>query len=135
MDDNKMKSLKGSWTIVAYDGKDSVVSSSGRFNIEFQVELTGINELQIPKEFSISQNYPNPFNPSTRIKFGLPKSCFVSISLHNMIGQFITTIFEGDLKAGYHETLFNASSYPSGIYFYTIKAGDFKKTMKMMLIK
>lgn len=90
----------------------------------------------VPGSFSLEQNYPNPFNPSTTIKFALPKADFVTLKVYNAIGQLVSTLANNEqVKAGINEVSFNASSLPSGIYFYTIKAGDFTDTKKMMLIK
>jgi hypothetical protein len=89
----------------------------------------------IPKVYSLSQNYPNPFNPSTKIKFGLPKECKVSLVIYNSICQEVTQLVNQQLKAGYHEIEFNNSNYSSGIYFYRMNAGKFIQTKKMILLK
>jgi Leucine-rich repeat (LRR) protein len=85
--------------------------------------------------FNLSQNYPNPFNPSTTIKFGLPKESEVSLAIYNILGQRVTQLVNQQLKAGYHEAVFNNSNYSSGIYFYRLQAGDFVETKKMILLK
>ncbi|HRI47363.1 MAG TPA: T9SS type A sorting domain-containing protein [Ignavibacteriaceae bacterium] len=88
-----------------------------------------------PSEFGITQNYPNPFNPSTMIKYSLPKEEFVTLKVYNVLGQEIRTLFQGFQKEGKHSITFNAAQLPSGIYFYTIQAGEFSQVKKMMLMK
>lgn len=93
------------------------------------------NTSQIPSFFTLSQNYPNPFNPSTKIKFGLPKSSNVILKLYNNLGKEITTILKMDLQAGIYEYDFDAFNLTSGIYFYKITADGFVDTKKMVIIK
>lgn len=89
----------------------------------------------IPKEFDLSQNYPNPFNPETNIRFTIPYKSFVTLKIFDILGKEIATIVE-DVKApGYHEVKFDASSISSGVYFYTLKAGTYIETKKMVLMK
>ncbi|MEO8514577.1 MAG: T9SS type A sorting domain-containing protein [Ignavibacteria bacterium] len=99
--------------------------------------LVGINGngTDLPNSFSLSQNYPNPFNPSTKINFAIPKTAFVSIKVYNVIGQAVDELVSKELIAGNYEVNFNASGLTSGIYFYTISAGDFTETKKMVLVK
>ena len=89
----------------------------------------------IPSEFSLLQNYPNPFNPSTKITFTLPKSGTISLKVFNTLGQVVATVVDEDYIAGTHEVNFDASALSSGVYFYTLKSGNFSATKKMMLVK
>jgi hypothetical protein len=90
------------------------------------------------------QNYPNPFNPSTKIKFNLPnpskgEATDVSIKIYDILGKevanLIPPLWGGQEGLGTYEVEWNASNFPSGIYFYTIETGSFKDTKKMVLIK
>ena len=90
---------------------------------------------QIPSEFKLYQNYPNPFNPSTKIKFDVPVSACVNISVYNTIGEKIATIVNEQLEAGVHFANFDASNLPSGIYIYRLTSDKYVFTNKMMLIK
>ena len=92
-------------------------------------------ENNVPKDYSISQNYPNPFNPSTTIKYALPKEDMVSIRVYNILGQVVRTLVNQNQAAGTYSLTFNANNLTSGIYFYSIQAGNFKQVKKMMLIK
>jgi len=103
----------------------------------FFVNPTGLtnNTTEIPKEFRLYDNYPNPFNPTTKIKFDIPRSTFVSIKIYDVVGREIHQLVNRNLEPGAYEYLFNASGFASGIYFYRIEAGDFKAVKKMVLIK
>ncbi len=90
---------------------------------------------EVPKNYSLNQNYPNPFNPSTKITFELPSSEFVTMKVYDITGREIAVLVNEKLSAGKKEYEFNAVNLPSGVYFYTIKAGDFSATRKMVLIK
>lgn len=90
---------------------------------------------EIPATFNLSQNYPNPFNPVTEIRFDIPSSEFVTIKIFDALGREISILVNEELKAGKYETSWDASKYPSGIYFYKISSGDFTETRKMILVK
>ena len=89
----------------------------------------------VPKRFDLKQNYPNPFNPVTNIEFDLPKSEFVNLRIFNALGQEVKLLVNETKPAGSYRVDFNASGLPSGTYFYRLTAGDFVKTMKMVLVK
>jgi len=91
---------------------------------------------EIPANYSLSQNYPNPFNPSTTIRFALPKASDVTLKVYNINGQEVATLINGmNMNAGTSEYTFDASKLSSGVYFYSIQAGNFKDTKKMILVK
>jgi hypothetical protein len=94
----------------------------------------------IPRATSLAQNYPNPFNPSTVIPFMLHKTSNVSLTVYDVSGRLVRTIFTDRLDAGRHlkewdgtDAAGNAAA--SGIYFYRLKAGDFEETRKMALVR
>lgn len=89
----------------------------------------------MPAEFSLEQNYPNPFNPTTTISYSLPVKSDVEISLFNLTGKRIKTLVRGQKNAGWHAYQLDGSDLASGIYFYTIKAGKFSATKKMIFVK
>ncbi|MDP4197238.1 MAG: CHRD domain-containing protein [Bacteroidota bacterium] len=89
----------------------------------------------LPLSFSLSQNYPNPFNPSTNIRFSVPNSGLVNITIYNLLGQKVAVILNEVKTAGTYDVSYNASNLPSGIYFYNMKAESFNRTMKMILLK
>ncbi|GEM_PF-1620568 len=91
--------------------------------------------IPLPTEFTVAQNYPNPFNAMTRINFTLPTEANVNINIYNVAGQLVESIDRGEMAAGYHTVVWDASDIASGIYFYRVVAGDHSKTMKMTLLK
>ncbi|MCC6397830.1 MAG: T9SS type A sorting domain-containing protein [Bacteroidetes bacterium] len=97
--------------------------------------VTDVKEKEIPKEFALDQNYPNPFNPSTVINFALPRESKVSLEVYNLIGQRVAVLVNEVKPAGYHSLRFNGASFSSGIYFYSLVAGETKFLRKMVLVK
>lgn len=99
--------------------------------------LSDIRDLEngLPTNYSLEQNYPNPFNPTTTIRFAIPKDEMVSLKVYNVLGQEVSTLVNQNLKAGSYAFDFDASKLTSGVYFYTIQAGKFNETRKMLLLK
>ena len=100
----------------------------------------GINTIStdVPESFSLSQNYPNPFNPSTKIKFEIPATSSVAqtfLSVYNVLGKQVAVLVNQNLQPDTYEVNWNAADFPSGIYFYSLRAGDYSETRKMVLIK
>ena len=92
-------------------------------------------ELNLPKQYELFQNYPNPFNPSTAITYALPKASNVRIEVFNVLGQQIVILKNDFQQAGYHNLKFNANTLSSGIYYYSIKTGNYNQVRKMILLK
>jgi hypothetical protein len=100
--------------------------------------ITGIESnyvSSVPFKFSLSQNYPNPFNPSTTINYQLPMACNVELSIYNLLGQKVATLVSKKQPAGQYQVEWDASNFASGIYYYMIKAGEFRQVKKMVLIR
>jgi len=97
---------------------------------------TGISSTnEAPNSFKLSQNYPNPFNPSTKIKFNLPSSNNVKLTIYDITGKEVTQLVNQELAAGVHTVDFNASNLASGTYIYRIQAGSYVQSKKMILLK
>jgi hypothetical protein len=94
-----------------------------------------LEEEGIPARFFVARNYPNPFNPSTTIRYGLPLSGFVTLKVHNTLGQEVATLVNEHQVAGVHQVSFNATQLPSGMYFYTVRMNGLAQTGRMMLVK
>ena len=92
-------------------------------------------DVNIPAKFSLSQNYPNPFNPTTTIEYQIPSDGFVSLTIHNTVGQEVSTLVNENQSAGKYSITFSAENLPSGLYFYSLRSGDFSETKKMLLLK
>ena len=88
-----------------------------------------------PGQYKLHINYPNPFNPETSIKFEIPFNSKVSLKIYDITGRKVVTLVDKELDAGFYDVKWNASNYPSGVYFYKLTAGEFTETRKMILIK
>jgi Secretion system C-terminal sorting domain len=93
------------------------------------------NDNDQPGEFFLSQNYPNPFNPSTNIKFGFQEAGFVTLKIYDVLGNEIAVLVNEYKQAGNYEVNFNGVQLASGTYLYTLTAGKFSETRKMILEK
>ncbi len=100
-------------------------------------DIVGIdpNNTSVPKNFSLMQNYPNPFNPTTNIRYSIPVASQVSIKIYDALGNEVRTLVNEYRSVGNYVESFDASNLASGIYFYTLHAGDYVQTKKMSLIK
>ncbi|MBK8550389.1 MAG: T9SS type A sorting domain-containing protein [Ignavibacteria bacterium] len=97
-----------------------------------------ISSSNIPEYFKLYQNYPNPFNPVTKISFDIPFSnnpVETKLIIHDISGRMIATLVNQEMSSGSYETEWDAVNYASGIYYYTIEAGNYKETKKMLLLK
>lgn len=121
--------------IVYYSGNyyKVVPRTNADFGTITSVRLQQTSE--IPAQYGLAQNYPNPFNPATTIEFSLPQNEFVTVNVYNILGQKMETLVEGIQQAGTYSVRFDASRYTSGIYFYSLQAGSFSQTKKMILLK
>lgn len=99
--------------------------------------VIGISQVgtHLPKIYRLEQNYPNPFNPVTKIRFSIPEYSNVKLSVYDVTGRLVTELVSSELNAGEYETDFNASNITSGVYFYTLHAGSFAETKKLIVIK
>lgn len=115
--------------------------SGGNGSGDISVNLTNItlpvHELTVglPDRYELGQNYPNPFNPKTIIYFQLPMSNYVKLIVYDVMGREVATLVNEQLNSGTYEIEWDASDYPSGIYFYTLSTGNFTETKRMVMIK
>jgi len=120
----------------------AVYSGSGNYSAQIGTglltyTLTGVekNQMDIPTKFDLLQNYPNPFNPTSTIRYDIPKMSPVRISVYDILGKEIKVLVNEEKSPGQYEVIFDAKNLASGIYFYTIRTGDFAQTKKMILLK
>lgn len=99
------------------------------------VSTEPLAELGIPTEFNLRQNYPNPFNPVTTIRFDLPASADVDLSVFDMLGRRVSTVANGVYPAGSYSASFDASGLSSGTYIYRLQTPGKTITGKMLLLK
>jgi len=95
---------------------------------------------EVPADFVLHQNYPNPFNPTTTLSFVIGHSSFVTLKVYDILGNEVSTLVNEYKPAGSYEVDFNSHSdkgqnLSSGVYFYTLRAGSFVETKKMILLR
>lgn len=105
------------------------------FNGNFKFSDVVMIEDAVLNEFQLYRNYPNPFNPSTTIKYSLPRQSRIKIALYNILGNLVETLFDGEQTAGIHQLILNAKDLSSGVYFVSMEADHFNKSIKISLVK
>jgi hypothetical protein len=103
-------------------------------------QLNNKKELQLPEIINLHQNYPNPFNPVTTLHYDLPEDAMVNITIYDMMGRIINNLVSSQQTTGYKSVQWNATNdkgepVSAGVYLYTIQAGEFRQTKKMLLLK
>ena len=98
------------------------------------------DEGSLPKQFALYPAYPNPFNPKTTIGYELPENAMVNITIYVMVGRMVNTLVNSKQTAGYKSIQWDATNdrhepVSAGLYLYTIDAGGFRETRKMVLLK
>ncbi|MED5426794.1 MAG: T9SS type A sorting domain-containing protein, partial [Candidatus Neomarinimicrobiota bacterium] len=108
--------------------------------ISVTLEWLDVDNERLPTFYVIHQNYPNPFNPSTTIRYDLPVVALVKIIIYDMMGRKVSTLISSHQTAGFNSVRWNATNdkgapVSAGLYLYTIQAGEFRQTKKMVLLK
>jgi D-alanyl-D-alanine carboxypeptidase len=116
------------------------VGLTGMVGIAFSPTVGGTGvDLRTPAgvaaAFELEQNYPNPFNPSTHIRYMLPASADVRLSVYDLLGREVSLLVNERLDAGIHEVGFDGAALAAGVYFYRLQAGDFAQTRRFVLLK
>ncbi|HEX2961051.1 MAG TPA: M20/M25/M40 family metallo-hydrolase [Ignavibacteriales bacterium] len=115
------------------NAKDLINTIIQRINAPSGVEESG--QAANVLSFELMQNYPNPFNPATTISYSIPKESFVELKVYDILGREVSTLVSSHMSRGEYKVQFNASSLPSGMYIYSIQAGEFRASKKLLLIK
>ena len=127
------------YIVEASDEEYTIQSNAGTFFLS-RASLGTINKDIVPEVFALHQNYPNPFNPITSLRYDLPEDGLVNITIYDMMGRVVKTLVNTSQTAGYKSIRWNATNdrnepVSAGLYLYTIQAGDFRQTKKMVLLK
>ena len=118
----------GDYVFVA-DGSSFLIL---RYDVPTEIEsATG----KLPGRFAVSENYPNPFNANTTLRYSMPETNQITLSIYNLLGQRVATVFEAVQEAGEHSVTWDASDFPSGVYFARLEAGGKSENVKMVLVK
>lgn len=107
------------------------VDYNGSFEYSDIVEI----EVATPSQYSLEQNYPNPFNPATTISYSIKEKGMITLKVFDILGNEVSTVVNEEQQAGNYKVDFDASEFASGVYFYTLKAGEFISTKKMILLR
>jgi hypothetical protein len=122
-----------------FDNTGSSHPNDGFDATVYTLDFSGITDVenadQLPQNYALDQNYPNPFNPATTITYAVPQNSFISLRVVDILGNEVQTLVNETKSAGTYTVSFDATSVPSGVYFYTLEAGNFVSSKKMLLIK
>lgn len=116
---------------------DASLNENQKADYEYSAEiiLDTVSDQENIFNYSLQQNYPNPFNPMTKIKYSVPISDVVQIKIYDIMGKEITILLNEYKQAGTYQIDFDASSLPSGVYFYRMISGSYSETKKMILLR
>ena len=139
MTDYNLTYWTADYIVVASDGEYEIISSDSG-NFVFENTTLSVKQKLIPIAFALHQNYPNPFNPITSLHYDLPEDGLVNITIYDMMGRVVKTLVNGSQTAGFKSIQWSATNdrndpVSAGLYLYSIQAGDFKQTKKMVLLK
>ncbi|RCK72084.1 MAG: Cell surface protein [Ignavibacteriae bacterium] len=112
-----------------------VINSKFGNRIYLRSERNDRKQGETPDKYLLSQNKPNPFNPVTTISYALPEPGFVTLKVYDVLGRELSTLVNEYREAGYYDISWDASSQPSGVYFYKLQSGNFTSVKKMLLMK
>jgi hypothetical protein len=125
------------YTVYTASDSATAITPGGFFIKGDPVKVDNFNNT-LPEKFVLYQNYPNPFNPTTNIQFTISSASgggFTSLKVYDVLGNEIATLVNEEKPPGTYEVEFDGTGFPSGIYFYSISAGNFLSTRKMILLK
>ncbi|HFE64716.1 MAG TPA: T9SS type A sorting domain-containing protein [Caldithrix sp.] len=117
-----------------------VINENGLKSLAYTHEVTvvptGIEGLTLyPRKYELSQNFPNPFNPVTQIKFSIPKTSHVTLTVYNSLGQKVVDLVDKEFTPGFYDIKWKGSDVASGIYFYRLRSESFVSTKKMVFLR
>jgi hypothetical protein len=126
------------WVLInQLTGEEYSLTNSG--TIDLVGDVTGFTLMKedaaLPSQYALAQNYPNPFNPVTTISYSVPFSGPISLKVYGLLGEEVSTVVEGEHKAGFHTAQFDGSHLSSGVYFYKLSSRDQTLTKKLILMK
>lgn len=124
------------YKVTAINGtRESVFSNTIYVIVNMAEKIKLQDEINIESYYRLDQNFPNPFNPSTKITFTLRENSFVTLKVFDILGKEVAVLINEVLIEGNHQVEFNGSNLESGIYFYEIRANDYRDVKKLILLK
>jgi hypothetical protein len=132
-----VRNVEYSYRLAAYDDADNRSEFTGPVSA---ILLSTDQQSLLPEAYTLHQNYPNPFNPTTQIRYDLPENSYVNINIYDLMGKRVKLLVNSKQDAGYRSIHWNATNdlgqpVSAGMYIYTIQAGQFRQTRKMVLLK
>ena len=123
--------------VVVEPNDELIFTTNQSFEIVEMIVANSNNEIEVNtiSEFGLSSAYPNPFNPTTTLGLALNEDGMVNMSVFNVRGQMVEQLISNDMKAGYHNVVWNANAVSSGMYFVRVEAGANTAMQKLMLLK
>lgn len=118
-----------------FTGDDNALGTWQYFSAVVTQITTSVENPGVVSSFNLEQNYPNPFNPSTTIKYSVAERSNIAIKVYDMLGKEVASLVNTVKDAGSYEVDFSAQNLASGMYVYSITAGNFTSSKKMMLLK
>jgi len=136
VDENYISSELHSYRVAAVDH----AGNQSEFSEIVEVAVLAIDNQVTPNVFALHQNYPNPFNPTTQIKYDLAEASLVAVTVYDITGRMVKNLVNASKDAGYHSLRWDATNnigeaVSAGMYIYTIQAGEYRATKKMVLLK
>ena len=112
-----------------------ICGNSLDFRVDEFVILSVNADNLIPETLVLSPNFPNPFNSITKISFGLPETTVLSLQVFDISGRVVCTLATGEYKSGYHNIVWDAESFASGVYFINLQTEQEKNAIKVVLVR
>ena len=103
--------------------------------VDYDINVSHADIYYIPRNFSLHPAYPNPFNPITNVDFEIPFNDNIKLSIYDIRGREIDILYDGNINAGYHQILWNAEQFSSGVYFVVLVSSSYRSTHKIILLK
>ena len=132
--------LEDSFGSITNLGPDNLESQNFQNYIYVNNLILGLDYENTPKQYLLHHNYPNPFNPFTTLRYDLPEEAFVSITIYDMLGNEVKNLVSTNQSPGFKSIQWNSTNnqgepVSAGVYLYSIEAGNFRQTKKMILLK
>lgn len=128
----------GSSSLIDWGGFHNDMANRGLYPASIRSVGSDGDEPQlaaVPESFVLYPNFPNPFNPTTTIRFSIPKTSHVTVTVYDLLGREVETLLHEDLDPGRHEIQWDAGETPSGIYFVRMVSGDMTRTRKLTVLR
>jgi hypothetical protein len=123
------------WRVKAFDTRGLATPSNQIWSFYARASAISDQDVQIPSVFALHPNWPNPFNPTTVIRYDVPTTSQVRLTMFNLLGQEVARLVDGKQLPGSYTISWDASAFPSGVYLCRMEASGFVQTRKMVLVK